>query len=320
MFKKIKEELKKRIESSKENEALQRLYDDDVRILFESIIAARNFDDIAVQVKLKLANEFFKEHRYQKALQFLDDLLANRDLLSQESYLEVIEKKGIALIQTGRYEEAELIFKGMVESDIIWAKCKGMINLGITYYQLTRYASKKYLNDAYQLFIQAQELITPDYREEQFQVYYNLSLIIFEKGRFLECKEYLDQALKLADTEQQKAMVYNEISRISIVESNLEKAKEYLDMAENILIKRLNYHEITLAWNLYIRGLWYKKNGEFTNAVNYFELALSTFVEKELFSQAAEVSYELYVLNKFLESGNADEYLADYQYYSRLIS
>ncbi|MCK4258807.1 MAG: hypothetical protein KAX49_07500 [Halanaerobiales bacterium] len=320
MFKKLKEELSKRIKNSEEHENLQRLYGADIRILFESIIAAEDIDDIAVQVKMRLANECFKKYRYQKALELLDDLLVNRDILYEQTLLEILEKKGIALVRTGKYEEAESIFKDMIESDVEWAKCKGMINLGITYYYLTKYTSKKYLNEAFELFMEAQKLLTPKFGGDQFQIYYNLALIIFEKGRFSECLKYLNSALEWADTEQQKAMVYNEIAQIMIVEFKLDEAEKYLDKAEKIVIKRTNYHELTLAWNLYIRGLWYKKKGEYTNSINYLELAVSTFIEKELFSEAAEVSYELYALNNFLESGEAEEYLADYQYYSRLIS
>ncbi|AZR74401.1 hypothetical protein BBF96_14000 [Anoxybacter fermentans] len=320
MLEQLKKELKKRIKNGLEDETLKRLYTKEVKILFESIIDAKDIDDIAVQVKLKLVQKLFKEYRYQEAISLLEDLLANKNLLSKEDFLKVLEKKGIALSRSGRYEEAEEIFKELMESDINSFKCRGMINLGIIYIHLNKYSGKRLLNEAYQLLIEAQKLIEPDNWENRFQILYNLAIIFFEKGRFLESLKNLETALTLTDSEQHKAMVYNEMARVFITQSRIDLAKDYLDRAERILIKRPNYNELALAWNLHIRGLWHKKKGEFTNAINCFELALSTFVEKEFFSEAAEVSYELYVLNKFLESGEAEEYLDDYQYYSRLIS
>lgn len=320
MLEHLKGELEKRLELSSKDESLQKLYNDEVRILLEAIIAAQDIDDIAIQVKLNIAEEQFKLHRYQEVLVILDELLANQGLLNEKELLTVLERKGVALYMTGKYEEAEQIFTDMLNQERIWAKCKAHINLGITYCYLTKNSGRKLLGEALQHFTKAQELLDPEDREGWFQIHYNLSVIHFEKGRFAECVNNLETALTFADTDQQKAMAYNELARIYIAESKLSLAEQYLDQAERILIQRPNFHELALAWNIHIRGLWNKKKGEYTNAINCLELALSTFVERELFSEAAEVSYELYALNKFLESGDADEYLADYQYYSRMIS
>lgn len=320
MLEQIKGELEKRLELSSREESLQKLYHGEVRILLEAIIAAQDIDDIAIQVKLNIMEEHFRMHRYQEVLMILEELLANQDLLSEKELLTVWERKGVALTMTGKYEEAEQIFTDMLNSEAIWARCKAHINLGITYCYLTKNSGRKLLREALQHFKEAQALLGPEDREDWFNIYYNLSMIHFEKGRFTDCISYLETALTYADTDQQRAMVYNELARIYVAQSKLEAAQHFLDLAERILIQRPNFHELALAWNIHIRGLWNKKKGEYTNAINCLELALSTFVERELFSEAAEVSYELYALNKFLESGDADEYLADYQYYSRMIS
>lgn len=320
MLEQIKGELEKRLELSSRDESLQKLYNDEVKILLEAIIAAQDIDDIAIQVKLNIAEEHFKVHRYQEVLVILDELLANQELLNEKERLTVLERKGVALTMTGKYEEAEQIFTEMLNAETVWARRKAHINLGVTYCYMTKNSGRKMLNEAMQHFAKAQELLEPADREDWFHIDYNLAVIHFEKGRFDECVNDLEMALTYADTDQQKAMVYNELARIYVVETKLDKAEQYLDKAEQILIKRPNFHELALAWNIHIRGLLNKKKGEYTNAINCLELALSTFVERELFSEAAEVSYELYALNKFLESGDADEYLADYQYYSRMIS
>lgn len=320
MLNQLKKELQTKLCQEQDNANLQLLYNEQVKILLQSIVNARNIDDIAVQINLHFTKELFKEYRYSEALTRLEGLLANQDLLSTEELLEILEKKSVALIHLGKYEEAEMICNRLIESDMRVMKCRGLANLGVTYFHLTKYSGKKLLKEALQLFWQALELAETQDSEEKFKIFYNLAIISFEKGRFAEALKNLKESLTLAESSQQKAKVYNEMARIFITESKLDLAKDYLDMAENILIKRPNYHELVLAWNLHIRGLWLKKKGEYTNAINCFELALNVFAERELFSEAAEVSYEMYVLNKFLESEDAEEYLADYQYYSRLIN
>ncbi len=320
MLKQFKAEVQKILQNAQENPKIKQLHNDQVQILFESIMDAQTIEDIAIQVNLRQVNEFFDQYRYSEALVLIEVLLENRDLLSDQELLEVLDKKGVALIYTGKYEQAERIFKYLIESDIRTYKCKGLANLGITYHHLTKYTNKKLLNDAFQLFLEAQKIVDLDNRKDQFKILYNLAIIFYEKGRFEEAFKNLEDSLNFADTSKHKAMVYNEMARIYIIESRLDLAKDYLDMSERILIKRPNYHELALAWNLHIRGLWLKKKGEYTNAINCFELAMNTFVERELFSEAAEVSYELYVLNKFLETEDADEFLADYQYYSRFFN
>lgn len=314
MLNQLQKELQTKLHQGLDNDNLQLLYNKQVKILLQSIVTARNIDDIAVQINLHFTKELFKEYRYSEALTRLEGLLANQDLLSEEELLEVLEKKAVALIHLGKYEQAEIICNRLIESDFPTMKCRGLANLGVTYFHLTKYSQ------AHRLFLQALELVETQESEERFKIYYNLALISFEKGKFSEALSNLRESLALAETSQQKAKVYNEMARIFITESKLDLAKDYLDQAESILTKRPNYHELVLAWNLHIRGLWLKKKGEYTNAINCFELALNVFAERELFSEAAEVSYEMYVLNKFLESEDAEEYLADYQYYSRLIN
>jgi len=320
MLENIKGELARRLENSSGQENLQKLYNNEVKIFFEALLAARDIDDIAIQVKLKFIESMFNEHHYLEALEVLEELLANRGMLTEEELVRVLEQKGVALRMGGRYEESERLFKEMLESEFTWAKRKAYINLGITYCYLTKHTGKKVLTEAQQFFLKAQDLLEPGDSEDRFQISFYMATIYFEKGRFGECLKALEIALNQAPTDQQRAMVFNELARVSIAESKLEIAGAYLDQAEHILTRRSHYHELALAWNLHIRGLWNKKKGEYTNAINCLELALNTFVERELFSEAAEVSYELYALNKFLENGDADEYLADYQYYSRMIS
>ena len=302
------------------DESLQKIYNEDVQLLFQALISARNVEDIAVQVNIKRVQQLFKEHHYQEALITLEDLLINQNLLSPEERLNILSQKGIALTMIGKYEEAERIFKELMDSEVVWAKRRAMVNLGITYCYIAKHTGKKLWNDALQLFKTAQELLEPEDLEDKFKINYNLSTIYYEKSHFTECERLLQEALEMVDSDQYKAMVFNELARVSIALNKLEQALEYLDYAERILIKRSNFHELALAWNIHIRGLYYKKKGEYTNAINCLELALSTFVEKELYSEAAEVSYELYALNKFVESSDAEEYLSDYQYYSRMIS
>lgn len=320
MLEQLKVELAGVLESISGDEALQKLYSDEVHLLFEALSAARDTGDIAVQVNIKKVQQLFKEHRYQEALGALENLLLNQNLLSERDVLEALEQKGVALTMIGKYEEAERIFKDLMNSELVWAKRKAMVNLGITYCYIAKHTGKKLWNDAMQLFNKAQELLEPEDREDKFRILHHLAHIYFEKGNFVECEKFQEAALQLADTDQHKAMVFNELARVNIALNHLDAAMEYLDHAERILIKRSNFHELALAWNIHIRGLLYKRKGEYTNAINCLELALTTFVEKELYSEAAEVSYELYALNKFVESGDADEYLSDYQYYSRMIS
>lgn len=320
MLKQVKEQLKKQIDKSTEQNTLKRLYDYQVNMFLEALLEARDVDDIAIQVKFKLVTDLFQNHNYSKALDHIEDLLANQELLTDVDLLRVLEKKGRAIMMLGKYEEAEEIFQQLIQSEDSWAKCRGMIHLGITYIYITRYTRKKLLNEAYQLLADAQQMIEAEDQENQFFIFYNMAAIHFEKGRFLEAIKYLEMTLNVAELPQQQAFVFNEIAKVLIAEFKTDEAEVYLDRAEHILTQRQHYHERALAWNLHIRGLWHKKNGQFSNAMNCFEMALMTFVEKELFSEAAEVSYELYVLNKFLENGEAEEYLADYEYYSRLIS
>ena len=320
MLNQLKKELEAKLEERLDNDNLQLLYNNQVKMLLQSIVTARNIDDIAVQINLHFTKELFKEYRYSEALLSIEGLLANQDLLSEEELLEVLKKKAVALIQLGKYEQAEMICNRLIASDLPVIKCRGLSNLGVIYFHLTKYSHKRLLKEAHQLFLQALELVDAQETEERFKIFYNLALISYEKGKFLEALNNLRESLALAETSQQKAKVFNEMARIFITESKLDLAKDYLDKAESILTKRPNYHELVLAWNLHVRGLWLKKKGEYTNAINCFELALNVFAERELFSEAAEVSYEMYVLNKFLESEDADEYLADYQYYSRLIN
>lgn len=320
MLKQIKEQLKKRIENSTEQNTLKRLYDNQVNMFLEALLVAKDVDDIAIQLKFKLITDLFGDHNYAKALHHIEDLLANRELLVEEDLLRVLEYKGRAIMMLGKYEEAEEIFQQLIQSEYVSFKYRGMIHLGITYIYITRYTRKKLLNEAFQLLSDAQQMIEPEDQENQFNIFYSMAAIYFEKGRFQDVIQYLELALSVADLPQQQAFVFNEMGKVLLAESKTSEAEVYLDRAEAILTQEEYYHERGLAWNLHIRGLWYKKMGQFSNAMNYFEMALVTFVEKELFSDAAEVSYELYVINKFLENREAKEYLADYEYYSRLIS
>lgn len=320
MLEKIKIQIEKKMTKSEEDKSMQKLYDKEVNLFLNAVLEADSIDQLAIKIKVKKIDDLLARSDFRQATPYIEDLLANKDLLLEKDFYKILVGRAIILINSGCYNEALELLSDLEKVDNRLYKCQAKLLTGVAYIYITRNTGKKHLDEAEELLIQAQDLLNPEEKKGNFQVLVNMALIYFERSKFDKALDYYKEALEWATCEKDKGEVYTDMARIFILKSKMEIAKDYLDMAERIFVKMSNYTEVMLAWNLYVRGLWYKKDGKFFNAINCLEMALTTFIEKEFFCEAADVSYQLYAINNFIDNDKAEEYLSDYKYYSQLIS
>lgn len=229
-------------------------------------------------IDLALGELYFATEAYQKAINTYE--LIKESYTSFDSPIDLDERIGVSLSRIGEYEEAVKFLEEAIKQD---ETVERLFQLALCYYQIRENER------SIQLLTKVSEM-NPEFN----QVYYPLSQILFDEGRYEEALEVAEQGIH---TNPYDVSVYHLASEASYQLNQKEQAKMYLEevialeldsdisklkLAE-LLLKEEDYEgTIHLVSSLDIldqgEAYWYLAqayNGleEYEDARKYYELA-----------------------------------------------
>ena len=186
MLEKIKIQIEKKMTKSEEDKSMQKLYDKEVNLFLNAVLEADSIDQLAIKIKVKKIDDLLARSDFRQATPYIEDLLANKDLLLEKDFYKILVGRAIILINSGCYNEALELLSDLEKVDNRLYKCQAKLLTGVAYIYITRNTGKKHLDEAEELLIQAQDLLNPEEKKGNFQVLVNMALIYFERNSLIK--------------------------------------------------------------------------------------------------------------------------------------
>lgn len=228
-----------------------------------------------------LARCYFRIGNYQAAYKHFD-ILSNSEEFKDYAISMIATIKAIQ----GNYGEAIKILKKLPQTT------HNLINLSIMYWQ--KYKVEKtewFLLEAKRILNSIDLPTTP--KTFHWSIHTNLGIITQTLKEYSAAESHYKKALKSTDNPIHQGKALNEYGNLYIDMDKLDEAKEILDQASELVKK----NSVAEGYNAKYRGLIYRKQKNYEEAIKWLKLASTNFEEQNLYLELAEVCIMLVTLH-----------------------
>ncbi len=229
--------------------------------------------DLLQKVLLTTIEDLYRIRKYQELIEAIEE--TTELIEDKEIQLDLNHKKGVSLVQLGKFSAAIQIFESLLNEEFTKAKIKGLGSLAWVHILLHQTNTSSNLTRA-ERYCQEALLLSQNYDQTLYvKVLINFGNICFYKGNYQKASTLFLEANSLSND---NPTILNNLAATYVSLREKQLAETYLEKAESLAQEQQN--QIELAESNFIRGRIFEEiHEDYTQAKDFYLVAYDFFIE-----------------------------------------